>query len=168
MFYVTFAPVKYKKEILMDVNLINPFLEATLHVLKTIAGIDAHKGKPFLKKDNVAIGDVSGVIGLAGDMNGIISVTFTEKCIFYIVTGMFGEEVKELNAEIGDAVGEIANMISGQARQKLEGQGTNLQAAIPSVVIGKNHTISHLTKQPIIALPFSTQGGDFTVEICFE
>ena len=80
MFYVTFAPVKYKKEILMDVNLINPFLEATLHVLKTIAGIDAHKGKPFLKKDNVAIGDVSGVIGLAGDMNGIISVTFTEKC----------------------------------------------------------------------------------------
>lgn len=152
----------------MDVNLINPFLEATLHVLKTIAGIDAHKGKPFLKKDNVAIGDVSGVIGLAGDMNGIISVTFTEKCIFYIVTGMFGEEVKELNAEIGDAVGEIANMISGQARQKLEGQGTNLQAAIPSVVIGKNHTISHLTKQPIIALPFSTQGGDFTVEICFE
>ena len=101
-------------------------------------------------------------------MNGIISVTFTEKCIFYIVTGMFGEEVKELNAEIGDAVGEIANMISGQARQKLEGQGTNLQAAIPSVVIGKNHTISHLTKQPIIALPFSTQGGDFTVEICFE
>ncbi len=152
----------------MDVNLINPFLEATLHVLKTIARIDAEKGKPYLKKDNVAVGDVSGVIGLAGDMNGIISVTFTEKCILYIVTGMFGEEVKELNAEIGDAVGEITNMISGQARVKLEKQGTNLQAAIPSVVLGKNHTISHLTKQPIIALPFSTKGGDFTVEICFE
>ncbi len=152
----------------MDVKLINPFLEATLHVLKTIAGIDAQKGKPFLKKDNVAVGDVSGVIGLAGDMNGIISVTFTEKCILHIVTGMFGEEVKELNAEIGDAVGEIANMISGQARQKLEGLGTNLQAAIPSVVMGKNHTISHVTKQPIIALPFSTKGGEFTVEICFE
>ena len=152
----------------MDVNLINPFLEATLHVLQTIAGIDAEKGKPYLKKDNIAIGDVSGIIGLAGDMNGIISVTFTEKCILHIVTGMFGDEVKELTEEIGDAVGEIANIISGQARQKLEAQGTNLQAAIPSVVIGKGHTISHLTKQPIIALPFSTKGGDFTVEICFE
>lgn len=152
----------------MDVNLINPFLESTLHVLKTIAGIDAEKGKPYLKKDTVARGDVSGVIGLAGDMNGIISVTFTEKCILYIVTGMFGEEVKEINEEIGDAVGEIANMISGQARQKLEKLGTNLQAAIPSVVMGKDHTIQHLTKQPIIALPFSTQGGEFTVEICFE
>ena len=152
----------------MDANLINPFLESTLLVLQTIAGIKAEKGKPYLKKDNVAIGDVSGVIGLAGDMNGIISVTFTEKCILHIVTGMFGEEVKELNEEIGDAVGEIANMISGQARQKLESQGTNLQAAIPSVVMGRNHTISHLTKQPIIALPFITAGGEFTVEICFE
>lgn len=152
----------------MDANLINPFLESTLHVLKTIAGIDAEKGKPYLKKDNVARGDVSGVIGLAGDLNGIISVTFTEKCILYIVTGMFGEEVKELNEEIGDAVGEIANMISGQARQKLEALGTNLQAAIPSVVMGKDHSIQHLTKQPIIALPFSTKGGEFTIEICFE
>jgi len=152
----------------MDANLINPFLESTLHVLKTIARIDAEKGKPYLKKDNIARGDVSGVIGLAGDMNGIISVTFTEKCILYIVTGMFGEEVKKLNEEIGDAVGEIANMISGQARQKLEALGTNLQAAIPSVVMGKDHTISHMTKQPIIALPFSTKGGDFTIEICFE
>ncbi|MGD9160473.1 MAG: chemotaxis protein CheX [Desulfobacteraceae bacterium] len=152
----------------MDANLINPFLESTLHVLQTIAGIKAEKGNPYLKKDNVAIGDASGVIGLAGDMNGIISVTFTEKCILHIVTGMFGEEVKELNEEIGDAVGEIANMISGQARQKLEAQGTNLQAAIPSVVMGKNHTISHLTKQPIIALPFITAGGEFTIEICFE
>ncbi len=156
------------KEPMMDVKLINPFLESTLHVLQTIAGITAEKGKPYLKKDNVAKGDVSGVIGLAGDMNGIISVTFTEKCILHIVTGMFGEEVTEMNAEIGDAVGEIANMISGQARQKLEGLGTNLQAAIPSVVMGKGHTITHMTKQPIIALPFTTKGGEFTVEICFE
>lgn len=152
----------------MDAKLINPFLESTLYVLKTIAKIDAEKGKPYLKKNNVAKGDVSGIIGLAGDMNGLISVTFTESCILYIVTGMFGEEVKEMNEEIGDAVGEITNMISGQARQKLEALGTNLQAAIPSVVMGKNHTISHMTKQPIIALPFSTPGGEFTIEICFE
>ncbi|MBN2419694.1 MAG: chemotaxis protein CheX [Deltaproteobacteria bacterium] len=152
----------------MDAKLINPFLESTLHVLHTIANIKAEKGKPYLKKDNIARGDVSGIIGLAGDMNGIISVSFTEKCILHIVTGMFGEEVKEINEEIGDAVGEIANMISGQARQKLESQGTNLQAAIPSVVMGKDHIITHLTKQPIIALPFSTAGGEFTVEICFE
>ena len=152
----------------MDVKFINPFLEATLHVLQTISNIDPEKGTPYLKKTNVAVGDVSGVLGLAGDMNGIISVTFTESCILYIVTGMFGEVVSEIDESIRDAVGEITNMISGQARQQLEAQGIRLQAAIPSVVMGKGHTIAHLTKKPIIALPFSTQGGEFTVEICFE
>jgi len=32
---------------------------------------------------------------------------------------MFGEEMKEINNEIADAVGELTNMISGQARKEL-------------------------------------------------
>ena len=36
---------------------------------------------------------------------------------------MLGEVQTELDEGIGDATGEIANMISGQARQKLEGLG---------------------------------------------
>jgi hypothetical protein len=37
--------------------------------------------------------------------------------------------MKELNEEIKDAAGEISNMISGQARQRLEELGISLQAA---------------------------------------
>lgn len=152
----------------MDVTFINPFIKATGHVLQTIASTEAKAGKPFLKKDKVACGDVSGVIGLTGDVSGTISVSFTENCIFNIVSNMFAEEVNELNEEISDAVGEIANMISGQARQELEVLGRNLQAAIPAVVMGKNHTITHITSHPIIAIPFDTDHGDFTIEVCFE
>ena len=60
----------YKKGAYMDEKLINPFIESTMHVLQTIAGITAEKGTPFQKEDNVARGDISGVIGLTGDMNG--------------------------------------------------------------------------------------------------
>jgi chemotaxis protein CheX len=81
---------------------------------------------------------------------------------------MFGEEMKELNEEIKDAVGEIANMISGQARQKLEKMGRNLKAAIPTVIMGKNHSVTHITSSPIIAIPFSTDDGEFTIEVCME
>jgi len=152
----------------MDVTNVNPFIKATGHVLQTIASTKAIAGKPFLKKDKVARGDVSGVIGLTGDVSGTISVSFTEKCIFNIVSNMFGEEVNNLNDEISDAVGEITNMISGQARQELEVMGRSLQAAIPTVVLGKNHTITHITSHPIIAIPFDTEKGDFTIEVCFE
>lgn len=152
----------------MDVKFINPFIESTLHVIKTIASVNAEGGKPFLKKDQKALGDVSSIIGLTGDVKGTVSVSFTEKSILPIVSAMFGEEMKVLNDEVKDAVGEIANMISGQARQKLEEMGRNLKAAIPTVVMGKNHTISHITDQKIMAIPFKTDNGEFTIEICFE
>jgi chemotaxis protein CheX len=152
----------------MDARYINPFINATVNVLETMASTKAEAGKPYLKKERVAPGDVSGVIGLTGEVCGTISVSFTEKSILAIVSNMFGEEMKELNEEIEDAVGEISNMISGQARQELEQLGRSLQAAIPTVIMGKNHSITHVTSHPVIAIPFSTDNGGFTIEVCFE
>ena len=152
----------------MDVNLVNPFIDATVNVLETMAFTKAQANKPYLKEDDIARGDVSGIIGLTGETSGTISVSFTEDSILAIVSNMFGEEMKEISDEIEDAVGEIANMISGQARQKLEEGGKSLKAAIPTVIKGKSHTITHMTPYPIIAVPFTTDNGDFTIEVCFE
>ena len=152
----------------MDANLINPFIDAALNVLETMASTKARAGKPYIKKDKVARGDVTGVIGLTGEAKGTISVSFSEKSILAIVSNMFGEEMKELNEEINDAVGELSNMISGQARKILEELGRTLHGAIPSVIMGKNHTLTHMTTSPVIAIPFSTDNGDFTIEVCIE
>jgi chemotaxis protein CheX len=110
----------------------------------------------------------AGVIGLTGKTRGTVSVSFTEDCILSIVSNMLGEEMMELNNDIKDAVGEITNMITGQARQKLEEIGMSLKAAIPTVITGKNHTITHITVAPVMAIPFSTDNGKFTIEVCFE
>jgi chemotaxis protein CheX len=102
----------------MDVQYINPFIESTIYVLETVSSIKVGAGKPYLKKDAFAKGDVSSVIGLTGDVNGSISITFQEICILYIVSKMFNENIMELNDDVKDAVEEISNMVSGQARQK--------------------------------------------------
>jgi chemotaxis protein CheX len=133
-----------------------------------MSSITAKVGKPYLKKNEVATGDVSGIIGLIGDVKGSISVSFKEECILSIVSNMFGETMTVLNDEVKDAAGEISNMISGQARQKLEIMGRNLKASIPIVIMGKDHTISHITKDKIIAIPFMTDNGEFTIEVSFE
>lgn len=88
----------------MDVKLVNPFIDATLHVLDTLASTKVDPGKPFLKKDSVARGDVASVIGLTGETSGTISVSFTESAILAIVSKMFGEKMTSLNGEIQDAV----------------------------------------------------------------
>ncbi|WP_413911740.1 chemotaxis protein CheX [Desulfobacula sp.] len=152
----------------MDEKIINAFIDSTLHVLETMASMEVKAGQPYLKKDKIARGDVTGVIGLIGKTKGTLSISFSEKSILAIVSKMFREEMKELNEEIQDAVGEITNTISGQVRQKLDELGWSLKASIPTVITGKNHSITHITSDPIIAIPFATNDGKFTIEVCFE
>jgi len=152
----------------MDANLINPFINATTNVLSTMAFVQCKVGKPYLKKDDKAKGDVTGVIGLTGDSNGTIAVTFDQGSILKIVSNMFGEEMTELNHEVADAVGELVNMISGQARRELEELGRLFHAAIPTVISGRGHCVTHYTDGPKIAIPFTTEGGSFIMEVCLE
>lgn len=152
----------------MDINIAKPFIKATVDVLSTMAMIQPVPGKPYVKKDTVARGDVTGVIGITGEKNGTISVTFTKDCAVAIVKNMLGGEIEDIIQDVKDAVGEITNMISGQARRGLSEMGYVFQAATPTVIMGNNHTISHVVSSPIMAVPFSTPHGDFTVEVSFE
>jgi len=150
----------------MDVRFINPFLNGTVQVLKTMAFVEPKAGKPFLKKDSLARGDISGIIGLTGAARGSLALSFSEGCILRIVSNMLGEEIKTLNGDIKDAVGEITNMVSGAARKELETLGFNITAAIPTVVSGKDHSISHVLGGPSIIIPFEIPQGRFVVDIC--
>ena len=153
----------------MDVKYINPFLSGTVNVLKTMAFVNIQPGKPFLKKDHVACGDVSGIIGLTGQATGSLSVTFNFELIQLIMRNMLGEEVTEVTNDVRDAVGELTNMISGDARRMLQQEGLSLSAAIPTIVAGKDHTIKHVVNGPIIVIPFESEdGGRASVEVSLK
>jgi chemotaxis protein CheX len=152
----------------MQAAIINPFLEATVSVLKTMASVDVQPGRPFVKKGTISRGDISGVVGMTGGAEGSLSLTFSKECICHIIGRMFGETFSEITDEVKDAVGELTNMISGDARRRLEADGVLLAGAIPSVICGPGHEIRHVTKQPIISIPFLTGNGDFTIEICLK
>lgn len=152
----------------MNVEFLNPFLDATIEVLKTMAFTEVKPLKPIIKKNAVAEGDISGVIGITGPTQGSMSLTFSEACILKIVSNMLGEEHKEMDEEIKDAVGELTNMISGAARNELGENGYSFRTSIPMIITGTGHQIKHSCNAPIIALPFESPGGPFVVEISFE
>lgn len=153
---------------LSGVEIAKPFMHATIHVLSTMAGITPTPGKPYIKKNSVAQGDVSAIVGITGEKAGSISVTFTKQCAIGLVRGMLGDDIQDILQDTKDAVGEITNMISGQARSGLAELGMAFQGSTPSVIMGDNHTLSHITKGPVIAIPFETENGQFTVEFCFD
>ncbi|MDA3834520.1 MAG: chemotaxis protein CheX [Spirochaetales bacterium] len=150
----------------MDVRFINAFLNLTVNVMKTMAFVEPKPCKHYIKKDSLANGDVSGIIGLTGSATGSMALSFSEGSILKIVSNMLGEEIKEINGDITDAVGEITNMVSGAARKELEPLGLNILAAIPTVVSGKSHSIAHVLGGPSIIIPFETEDGPFVVDVC--
>lgn len=152
----------------MKAEHVNPFINATISVLSTMAFATPAPGKPFLKKDSKATGDVSAIVGMTGPSNATFSISFEKNAILTLVSSMFGETMAELNDEVAEAAGELANMISGQARQELEQSGLVYEGAIPTVASGEGHELKHITEGAKIAIPFTIDSGAFTVELSFE
>lgn len=145
-----------------------PFIKATRTVLASVAALEVVAGTPYVKKDNVARGDVSAVIGITGDLRGTFSISLDKPTAIYVVKQMLGDAVENILQDVQDAVGEISNMISGQARAGLAEMGVKLQGSTPTVIMGDGHTITHMSSTRAIAIPFTTQAGTFTVEFCLE
>ena len=152
----------------MDVKLINPFLYGAKEVLQKMASVEATVGTPYIKQNDRATGDVSGIIGLTGDAIGSLAISFSESCICGIAGAMLSESFVQANQEVFDAVGEITNMISGVARTYLEKDTLTVWAGIPAVVIGKDHYVKHILKSPSIVIPFTTEYGSFFVDVCIK
>lgn len=152
----------------MDVNIVNPFVEAVLNTLETSASTRAERGAPFVKKNTVATGPISGVLKMSGDHNATIAITFSKSGILAIVSKLFGETMSELNDDIKDAVGEISNMVSGQAANTLAQGGGRYKVSLDAVILEENHRIPHIGRLRPVALPFKTEDGEFTLEISFE
>lgn len=153
----------------MRAEFVNPFLASLLNVLKTMASLDLKPQKPRIKKDEIARGDISGLIGMIGDKTrGSMSITFDENLALEIMQNMLGERPNGLNEEVNDMVGEITNMVTGGAKRILAESGFDFDMATPIVVSGKGHTIRHKCKGSIIIMPFNSEWGNAFIEICFE
>lgn len=148
----------------MNVIYINAFIEGSINVLKIMASIDAAPGKPSLKQDNTARGGFSGFITFSGSVTGSLALSFSEPCISRIVSNMLGEDQKTTSM-MENAAGELTNMISGDARKRLQSQGLIIHADIPIVLSGNNHLIKHVLDGPSIVIPFKTGFGEFVADV---
>jgi chemotaxis protein CheX len=153
----------------MNVEFINPFLASLVNVLSTMAQTHLIPEKPRLKKDEVAQGDVSGMIGMIGPQTkGSLSISFEESLALDIMLKMLGEKPATIDAEVTDMVGEITNMVTGGAKNMLGEKGYEFEMATPIVVSGKGHTINHKGDGPKILIPFNSDAGKAHIEVCFD
>jgi len=130
-----------------------------------MAGIQAEKAGLELKEDLITTYDVSAIIGLTGETSGSIIISMPQQLACRIASNMLMEEIATINKNVEDAIGEIGNIVVGDARRALIQDGHSLNISIPTVVIGAGHKISRSGDVPCIAIPFTTQFGQFEVNV---
>ena len=104
----------------MKVEYINPFISATTNVFDTMVGTELHRGVPSLKDGYQPSHEVSAVIGLSGKAKGTVVLSVDREVAIQVAAALLQEQPAGLNADVADAMGEMANMIAGQAKAQLE------------------------------------------------
>ena len=103
----------------MNVAFINPFIESTLRSLEMMASIAAEKAGLSVKEDLITTYDISAIIGITGDTSGSIILSFPVALACRIASNMLMEEISTLDKSVEDAIGEIGNIVVGDARRLL-------------------------------------------------
>ena len=70
----------------MKAQFINPFLHASINLFKEYLGLDVRHSKPNVLQDPQDLGEVSGIIGLAGETQGAVVLSFSRETAISVVS----------------------------------------------------------------------------------
>jgi chemotaxis protein CheX len=160
-----------KKRFRLDVDFINPFIEASMKTLNQLCAVESIKAmKPYLlNKDEVLDIDISGTLAIVSPyFRGSIAISFSNDVYRPIVSRMIEEKVENISLDNQDGAAEIINIIFGQTKAVLNKFGYEMHRAIPSVVRGKGHKIYQDSKIPVLLVPFNSDVGRFFIQICVK
>ena len=151
----------------MNINHIEPFIEATVGVFRELFGLEPEYLNPYLvQKDDRNEWDISGIIGIGGDSRGVVVVSLSGQLAAALTAKLVGGPVQLDDPDIVDAVGEIVNIIAGNAKKGLEQY--RLEISLPTIVKGPDHRIAWQQNVPIIGIPFKIPMGRFHLSIGLE
>ncbi len=139
--------------------------EATLEVFATMIFIDIIPGEPLKGQNDGIDSNLTSMIGLAGDLQGVLAVHCPETAALGITGAMLGMDVATIDDDVRDAIGEIANMVAGGLKVSLAENDIATELAIPTTVLGKAVRTSGQAGVSRFIVPFATPVGDFGIEL---
>ena len=150
----------------MEAQLINPFLVGALQVLEEF-GISARRGELRLEESPLRADEVTVLIGIGGQVRGIVMLSMSSSLALWIAGRMMGEPVEELDELAKSAVAELGNIINGRAAMGLEKLGRQINISPPSVITGVGTEISTVNVQRLV-VPLETERGALAMHVAIR
>ena len=150
----------------LDPVYITAFIAATQNVFQTMLRQEVSFGKPMPGRLPHLASDISGIIGMTGDVMGTVVLSLPTDSAVKIVESFVGSALDPNSEDFADAIGELVNMISGNAKAKFDGQ--EVRISCPSVVIGKGHSVQQPSDALCISIPCESSCGGFSVDVSIK
>jgi chemotaxis protein CheX len=147
----------------MNVDYINPFLTAAITTFNTKLGCSLTRGTPYVKDGPQPEQEVSGVIGLSGKATGIVVLGLGREAALSLAEVMLEQRPAEINGDVTNAVGDLANIIVGNAKARLD--ELQLSISLSTVITGKGHCVEFPRQVTPICVPFESKWGPVAVEV---
>jgi chemotaxis protein CheX len=150
----------------MDANYIKPFVASIQNVFSTMLQLTVTVKEPRIKDETTATFDVSGIIGMSGDVSGSVVLSLPSDTAEAVVAIFCGQKLKVGSPDFVDAVGELVNMVSGGAKALFKDKKVSISC--PSVVVGPKHTVTRPSDVPCIVIPCQTDCGELVIEVAIR
>ena len=156
----------------IDVQLLNPFIAATLDCLTQMAGMAPERKRIFIKTDPLMHGYVTGIIGMSNGITGSCTVSFPQNLARHIIAKFMGEAETNLTDEmISDGIGEVANMVAGGAKRHFATTEYRFDISTPTVILGTPTGLHNPGGTVSIACEFTaspTLSETFLIEVALK
>ncbi|AKA72445.1 chemotaxis protein CheX [Clostridium scatologenes] len=122
----------------MDVNHVNPFIEAFFNIMPQIGFAKIEKKGVILNKEIKSKGIIIN-LGIVGDAKGnVVYITDIESGKKIASKMMMGMPVNELDDMAQSALSELTNMLTANASINLSEMGVNVNISTPTLLYGED------------------------------
>jgi chemotaxis protein CheX len=148
----------------MDEHFLTTFAASVEHVCSAMLQLPVHCDLPALRIQGDPAYDVIGTIELTGDVSGLVAIKLPRVTAERLVTLFTGKVHGADDPGLVDAVGELVEMIAGDAKRGLGARSVFLSQ--PWVEVG---AVPEGAADPSgIIVPCQTDCGSFQIELHLE
>ncbi|MBU1564340.1 MAG: chemotaxis protein CheX [Proteobacteria bacterium] len=144
-------------------------IESAKEIFSTMLMMEISATEDIMSGDTIPhIDSISGVIGLAGTHKGVLAIHLPNRVAMAVTSGFLGMDVDEINSDVEDAVGELANMLGGNIKSILSEKGRDINLSMPTTISGRHYDYQSNKDAERILIQFRCEAGHFTVELQLE
>ena len=110
-------------------------------------------------------GDVTSMVGLAGRLCGVLSLNCDHHSAAIMTSKMLGVDPENAGPHLSDAMGEIANMVAGNFKNKVAGLGDGCMLSTPTVITGEDYSLHSLADSPGLELRLLFESRPLTISL---